>query len=589
MPDYTGGYTSALNDISSRNLQKTQQQTMLESMTEKALTFQQQQQDKQDQTAAEKALVTSLPLLQTPQPDGPQPPPPGQSSQPMTPPPAGAAPPPMAGPPGGMPPPTAGMAPPGAPAPQGGMPAPAAAPMPPQGWKSSPAAPPHLGGPPQGSAQPGPSSGMPSPAGGLPPPQAGAAPPPAAPAPGGAPPMPGGAPGAGAPPGGMGSGNPSGIEAPKIIDPFKMAATLMKANPGMTPHQSALMLQQMWPMIDAQNKSAVDAYTRATKQAEDVVKYRQQLMREDQEQHKVDQGDQRLKQGEAGIEERSTHDRAMEKAAMIRANRTGGGGASATTGDGYDKLSDADKKRVDYYARQSLAGDYSWKTGLARGGGGTKMILQVENRVPALAEESGLTPEAGVANRAGMAAQTKALADRTKFVAASNQFVKNMSSQADLVEKYMTKGTAGGVPALNKWIQAGRQQVAGDPDVSALDTALRGLAREHQRIVTGVTSNAQLHAAAQQTADELLNKNQTAAQMAATIKVMREEADNAVKAGRDEVAEMKANMSKRPGNKGDAAQPPSTNGKGWKLMKDKHGNMAYVSPDRTQHEAVAAQ
>lgn len=144
--------------------------------------------------------------------------------------------------------------------------------------------------------------------------------------------------------------------------------------------------------------------------------------------------------------------------------------------------------------------------------------------------------------RASFKADAASLAQRQKFVDAGNQFVANMSKQADLVDKYMEKGAAGGVPVFNKWIQAGRKSVEGDPDVTQLDTAIRGLAREHQRIVTGVTSNAQLHASAQETADQLLNIAQTPAQMRAAIKVMREEAKNAIDSGKKEVADIKSRM-----------------------------------------------
>ena len=99
----------------------------------------------------------------------------------------------------------------------------------------------------------------------------------------------------------------------------------------------------------------------------------------------------------------------------------------------------------------------------------------------------------------------------------------------------MEKGAAGSTPVFNKWIQSGRKSIEGDPDVTAFDTAIRGLAREHQRIVTGVTSNAQLHASAQDTADDLLNKSMTKEQIKSNLKEMQEEAHNALDSGKDEV------------------------------------------------------
>lgn len=148
-----------------------------------------------------------------------------------------------------------------------------------------------------------------------------------------------------------------------------------------------------------------------------------------------------------------------------------------------------------------------------------------------------------MSNEAEYKALTKALADRQKYVSASGQFIKNMNSQIDLVRKYTKEGVAGEYDIVNKWIQSGRS-AKGSPALREFDTALRGLAREHQRIVTGVTSNAQLHVAAQQTADELLNRNFNAEEIAATLDVMKHEANNAVKAGKDEVNEIKGEIGR---------------------------------------------
>jgi len=147
--------------------------------------------------------------------------------------------------------------------------------------------------------------------------------------------------------------------------------------------------------------------------------------------------------------------------------------------------------------------------------------------------------------RAEFQATSKALNDRTKFLATLSQFTKNFDLQMNIVEKYTDTGAVNLNKALNKWVQNGRTALANDPgDVVNLDVAIRGAAREHQRIVTGVTSNAQLHVAAQQTADELLNKAQTPAAIRRTLSVMREETKNAIASGRSEVAELGSTLRK---------------------------------------------
>ena len=201
----------------------------------------------------------------------------------------------------------------------------------------------------------------------------------------------------------------------------------------------------------------------------------------------------------------------------------------------------ANPDTVDFYAKRILAGDPNVTRELAFGD--KSMKRAIADRVAQLGKDGG--PGEIIANKAEVAATTKALADRSKYVAAGNQFVRNMNSQMTLVEKYMDKGTAGGIPVFNKWVQSGRL-ATGDPDVAALDTAIRGLAREHQRIVTGVTSNAQLHVASQATADELLNRAQTPAQIRAVLGVMKEEANNAISSGKAEVVSLRGQLTGKP-------------------------------------------
>lgn len=381
----------------------------------------------------------------------------------------------------------------------GGAPAPAGMPPRPQGFTPSRAAPPSLGGQPQGA---------PAPAGGAvtPPPM------PAAPSP-----------------------PPTALKSPQAMFEWGMKQ-------GMKPEEIYDMVAEGMPIIDKQNKAILDGLReqvlveKGKAEVERAIRERLQAENVGKEKPTAKQKDALFAAGGDEAKARDLVRKQVEKAGTWK------GGASAASGPLGKPLPTA---TVDYYALQSLAGDNSWQTGLARGKEGQKLIAAVKERIPQLAAELNITPEEAIANKGALTAKMKALGQRQLFVSAGNQYVRNMQSQADLVDKYMAKGAAGGVPVLNKWIQAGRKAVAGDPDVTALDTAIRGLAREHQRIVTGVTSNAQLHVAAQATADELLNKDMAPEQMRATMKVMREEADNAIKAGQDEISALKSDIGKR--------------------------------------------
>lgn len=214
----------------------------------------------------------------------------------------------------------------------------------------------------------------------------------------------------------------------------------------------------------------------------------------------------------------------------------GAGGAGAGTGG-------LKKETVDFYATQSIAGDNSWQTGLARGKVGQQLISAVKDRIPTMASELGLSPQDVGTNKAQNAALTKTLADRQKYVTAVEQLNGTLTKQGDLVKSLLAKGgaTSGG-PLFNKPLNEVKTAL-GDSDFSQLQAALIGLAREHQRVLTSPMSNAQLHASSQETGDKLINPNMTPKQLTDIIdNVMKKEAQNGLEQGRATLEGIRGSM-----------------------------------------------
>ena len=188
---------------------------------------------------------------------------------------------------------------------------------------------------------------------------------------------------------------------------------------------------------------------------------------------------------------------------------------------------------VDFYATQSLAGDNSWQVGLARGKVGQQLIAAVKDRIPQMAKELGLSPQDVGTNKAENVALAKTLTDRTKYVTALEQYNNTLLKQGDLVKSLLAKGgaTEGG-PLFNKPLNAVKGAL-GDADYNNLRAALVGLAREHQRLLTGPMSNAQLTVSAQHTGDQLASVDLTPSAIVSLIdKVMRQEAQNGLEQGK---------------------------------------------------------
>jgi hypothetical protein len=72
-----------------------------------------------------------------------------------------------------------------------------------------------------------------------------------------------------------------------------------------------------------------------------------------------------------------------------------------------------DQETIDYYAAQSLAGDNSWQTGLARGKVGQQLIAAVKDRIPQMAKEQGVTPIGAIDNKQNLVAKGAAIKDFT--------------------------------------------------------------------------------------------------------------------------------------------------------------------------------
>lgn len=220
---------------------------------------------------------------------------------------------------------------------------------------------------------------------------------------------------------------------------------------------------------------------------------------------------------------------------------------AATGGAGRTDIS---PETVDFYATMDWSGMRDWRQGL-RNKEGSALIAAVDKRVPLMGKELGLTPQDMGSGKAMFAALSKSLADRIKYSAAVEQLQGTVDKQVHLVESLMDKGGVNsGLRILNEWIQAGRTATS-NPDVAALDMAVRGLAREHQRVLTSPLSNAQLAVAAQKTGDELLNKAKSPAEFKALFGVIRKETENA----RDQTRETVGSLEHRLKSINRAPQP----------------------------------
>jgi hypothetical protein len=102
------------------------------------------------------------------------------------------------------------------------------------------------------------------------------------------------------------------------------------------------------------------------------------------------------------------------------------------------------------------------------------------------------TAEQLVADAAGFKSNSRSLDQQTKQFNAIEQNANTAKNSLNLAIASASAGGAGGTdsPVLNRWIQAGRVAISGDPQVKALQNHLSAFAEDYAKVMTANTSAA---------------------------------------------------------------------------------------------------
>lgn len=127
---------------------------------------------------------------------------------------------------------------------------------------------------------------------------------------------------------------------------------------------------------------------------------------------------------------------------------------------------------------------------------------------------------------------------------------------ADLALSLAAKGAGQtGSPIMNRWIQAGRKTILGDPDVAAFDAAIGTVADEYAKVMSGSTGGQGSTDSSRSEAYRRLNGTQSPAQLRAVIATMRTEMENRLKSLDDEISATRGRL----GGKSGASAPAANN------------------------------
>jgi len=180
---------------------------------------------------------------------------------------------------------------------------------------------------------------------------------------------------------------------------------------------------------------------------------------------------------------------------------------------------------------------------------GRRTIL---NRAAELSGLSNISPDDQRINQIGNKANTAALSKIQQQQTMVGAFEKNFNKNADITLELSQKVDRTGVPILNKWINAGKRSIGGDPDLAAFDQAIKSASNEYAKIISGSMGNTAVAEGEIRSMESKLNAAQTPEQVSAVIALMQRETKNRMTAFDDEKAQLRGTM----GIRGQSAQAP---------------------------------
>ena len=376
--------------------------------------------------------------------------------------------------------------------------------------------------------------------------------------------------------GGIGGG--SGMESRKIINPVQEIAKMVK-DQHMTPDQAGRVGQAMLPVWEAQNKSVVDDFAKQSKIAADVMRYQDMLLRENRLSEPKEAAPLPIQRLLSLVHDPNTspEDKAVYQDQIKRLNAPTSSmiaGAPGATG-----LSSG---AVDLAASQYLA------TGQMPPLGFSSQALRtaILNRAAELQQQTGETTEEVPGKRAEFKANQTALTQITKDLTAIAPFQEMLSKNSDILKTLAGNVVKTDNQLANRSINWLQNNMLGKPNVAEYLAQVQIVQTEAARVLNNPRLVGQLTDSARHEMQNIVSGNMSLGQTVAVVDRLQSDANNRVNAMRKQSEQLRKSLgSPTSGATTNAASPP-VNSKGWKLMTDKNGNRAYVSPDKKQFEAV---
>lgn len=232
-----------------------------------------------------------------------------------------------------------------------------------------------------------------------------------------------------------------------------------------------------------------------------------------------------------GQEETARHNKAME-GLMGQKNAMANASANMLTPEGQD------------LAAQEYLNTGKLPPGLGRASAGIN--AKIVSRAAEMAAANGNDAQAASLNRAAFKSAQTGLTALTKQRTLVGAFERTALKNLEIAVEESGKVDRTGVPAVNRWLLAGKKNLTGDVEVGRFNAALTSALNEYAKVLSGATGAAGISDAARREAEELLSTASTPEQVVGIVEIMKREMANREAGFAEQEAQLKETMSGRP-------------------------------------------
>lgn len=180
------------------------------------------------------------------------------------------------------------------------------------------------------------------------------------------------------------------------------------------------------------------------------------------------------------------------------------------------------------------------------GGAQTGINAKIIARAAEISSANGNDAQAASLNRASFKAAQTGLTALTKQRTLVGAFERTALKNLEIALDESNKVDRTGVPALNRWLLAGKKSLTGDVEVGRFNAALTSALNEYAKVLSGATGAAGISDAARREAHDLLNTANTPEQVVGIVDIMKREMSNREAGFAEQEAQLKETMGAKP-------------------------------------------